>query len=207
MSYAMKASVLLKAEGDAGKFSGYASTYNLDLQNDRIQPGAFAQSIADKKGKVPIFFNHEDWVGFSTSLAEDGKGLAMSAELALGNTVSDNAYALLVKAAELDFRVGMSIGFTATDWDWDGNVRTLKEINLYEVSITPFPAQPKAFISDVKTWRDFEKHLREAENFSRADAKRILNALAACNQSSCGRPEDANQPLTRRLLAALPAVE
>jgi HK97 family phage prohead protease len=203
MGYECKASMMLKAEGDAGRFSGYASTYNLDLQNDRIQPGAFAQSIADKKGKVPIFFNHEDWVGFSTSLAEDGKGLNMTAELALGNTISDNAYALLQKAAQLDFRVGMSIGFTATDWDWDGNVRTLKEINLYEVSITPFPAQPKAFVSDVKTWRDFEKHLREAEHFSRADAKRILNALAACKQSSCGMPEDANQPLTRRLLSVL----
>src|SRR5579872_4897601 len=152
MGYELKASLQLKAETtDAGKFGGYASTYNLDLQNDRIQPGAFAQSIADKKGKVPIFFNHEDWIGFSTSLAEDGKGLALMGELALGNTISDNAYALIQKAAQLDFRVGMSIGFTATDWEWDGNVRTLKEINLYEVSITPFPAQPKAFINDVKT--------------------------------------------------------
>lgn len=202
MGYEIKASVQLKAEGDAGKFSGYASTYNLDLQNDRIQPGAFAQSIADKKGKVPIFFNHEDWVGFSTSLAEDGKGLAMSAELALGNTISDNAYALLQKAAELDFRVGMSIGFTATDWDWDGNIRTLKEINLYEVSITPFPAQPKAFISDVKTFRDLEKHLREVERFSKTDAKRIMRVVSDFNQSSGGTLDDANASRHSRALRA-----
>jgi HK97 family phage prohead protease len=205
MAYACKASLQLKADGDAGRFSGYASTYNLDLQNDKIEPGAFAQSIADKKGKVPIFFNHEDWIGFSTNLAEDGKGLAMTAELALGNTISDNAYALLQKAAQLDFRVGMSIGFTAQDWDWDGNIRTLKEINLYEVSITPFPAQPKAFVTDLKSWRNFEKYLRDAEHFSRADTKRIMSAFAACNQSSCGMPDDTPPPLSRRLLAALSA--
>lgn len=195
----------LKTDGNAGQFSGYASTYNLDLQNDRIQPGAFAQSIADKKGKVPVFFNHEDWIGISTSLAEDGKGLAMTAELALGNAIADNAYALMQKAASLDFRVGMSIGFTAQDWDWDGNVRTLKEINLYEVSITPFPAQPKAFVSDMKTFRDLEKHLRDVECFSKSDAKRILRAVADYNQSSGGMLDDAHTPLVRRLLAALPA--
>lgn len=200
-----KATIQLKAEGKSGQFSGYASTYNLDLQNDKIQPGAFAQSIADKKGKVPIFFNHEDWIGFSTSLAEDGKGLAMNGELALGNTIADNAYALVQKAAQLDFRVGMSIGFTATDWDWDGNVRTLKEINLYEVSITPFPAQPKAFINDVKTFRDLEKHLREVECFSKADARRIMRVVSDLNQSSGGMLDDAHVPLARRLLAALPA--
>ncbi len=206
MGYELKASLQLKAETtDAGKFGGYASTYNLDLQNDRIQPGAFAQSIADKKGKVPIFFNHEDWIGFSTSLAEDGKGLALMGELALGNTISDNAYALIQKAAQLDFRVGMSIGFTATDWEWDGNVRTLKEINLYEVSITPFPAQPKAFINDVKTIRDLEKHLRDVECFSKSEARRIMRAVSDYNQSSGGRLDDAHRPLTRRLLAALPA--
>ncbi len=206
MGYELKASLQLKAETtDDGKFGGYASTYNLDLQNDRIQPGAFAQSIADKKGKVPIFFNHEDWIGFSTSLAEDGKGLALMGELALGNTISDNAYALIQKAAQLDFRVGMSIGFTATDWEWDGNVRTLKEINLYEVSITPFPAQPKAFINDVKTIRDLEKHLRDVECFSKSEARRIMRAVSDYNQSSGGRLDDAHRPLTRRLLAALPA--
>jgi hypothetical protein len=197
----------LKAEGDSGLFSGYASTYNVDLQGDRVIPGAFAQSIKDKKGKVPIFANHEEWIGFSTGLAEDGKGLALTGKLALGNTVSQNTYALLQEAAALDFRVGMSIGFMAKQWDYEDDIRTLSEIDLWEVSITPFPAQPKAYVADVKTWRDFEKHLREAEGFSRVEAKKIIRAFAACNQSSSGMPDDAPTPLTRRLLAALTAVQ
>ena len=194
----------LKAEGDTGQFSGYASTYNLDLQNDRILPGAFAQTIKDQKGKVPIFYNHEDWIGFSTALAEDGKGLALTGELALGNATSNNTYALLQKAASIDFRVGMSIGFTAADWEYDGDIRTLKQIKLYEVSITPFPAQPKAFVSDVKTWRDLEKHLREVERFSKSDTRRILHLFSDFNQSSGGRLDDAllSQERHQQLLAA-----
>jgi HK97 family phage prohead protease len=195
----------LKAEGNSGLFSGYASTYNVDLQGDRVTPGAFAQSIKDKKGKVPILANHEDWIGFSTGLAEDGKGLALNGKLALNNSIAANTYALLQEASALEFRVGMSIGFMAKQWDYEGDIRTLNEIDLWEVSITPFPAQPKAFVADVKTWRDFEKHLREAEGFSRAEAKRILRALSACNQSSCGMPDDATLPLSRRLLAAISA--
>jgi HK97 family phage prohead protease len=199
MGYAYHTLMQFKTVADdkAGAFSGYASTYNLDLQNDKIQPGAFAQSITDKRGKVPIFFNHEDWIGVSTSLAEDGKGLIMAGEIALGNSDGADAYALLQKAAELDFRVGMSIGFTAQDWDFDGNVRTLKEINLYEISITPFPAQPKAFVSDVKTFRDLEKHLREVERFSKSDARRIMRVVADYNQSSGGMLDDAS-PFMRR---------
>jgi hypothetical protein len=195
----------LKAEGNTGQFSGYASTYNVDLTGDQILPGAFAQSIKDRKAKVPILYNHEDWIGFSTGLAEDGKGLTLQGELALDNSVAKNTYALLQKASALDFRVGMSIGFMAKDWDWDGNIRTLKEIDLWEVSITPFPAQPKAFVADVKTFRDLEKYLREVECFSKSDARRIMRLFTDYNQSSGGMLDDASSPRTRRLLAALAA--
>jgi len=202
----IKAFPLLEAKADEnGTFSGYAATYNLDLQGDKILPGAFAQSIKDKRGQVPVFYNHNDfdWIGFSTSLAEDGKGLAITAQLAMKTAAGHDAYELLQAAAAIDYRVGMSIGFITKDFDWDGEVRVLKRIDLWEASITPFPAQPKAFVSDVKTSRDFEKRLREVDGFSRSDAKRILNAWQDFQRSSSGRPDDANPPLTRRLLSVL----
>jgi HK97 family phage prohead protease len=185
----------LKADSDPGLFSGYASTYNVDLQGDRITPGAFAQSIKDKHGKVPIFANHSEdrHIGFTTALAEDGKGLAFTGELITASRSGADAYALLQKAQKLDYRMGVSIGFIPEEVDYSDDGRVLNKIDLWEVSITPFPAQPRAFVSDVKTWRDFEKYLREAEHFSRADAKRILNAFAACNQSSCGMPDGASR--------------
>jgi HK97 family phage prohead protease len=180
----------LKTDGQTGVFSGYASAYVKDLQGDKIMPGAFAQSIADKRGQIPIFYNHDegDWIGISTALAEDGKGLMLTAKLN-NTTAGKDAYELLKSAADLDYRVGMSIGFIANDWDWseDNSLRTLKQIDLMEASLTPFPAQPKAYVADVKRVRDLERYLRDAEHFSRADSKHIVRALSDLNSNSSSR--------------------
>ena len=182
----------LKAEGNLGLFSGYASTYGLDLQGDRILPGAFAQSIKDRRGQVPIFYNHNEarQVGFTTHLAEDGKGLAFDGELITASRDGADAYALLQKAQKLDYRMGMSIGFVPSEVDYTDEGRLLKQIDLWEVSMTPFPAQPKAYVADVKTVRDLEKHLREVEGFSKSETKRILHAVSDFQLSTGGRPED-----------------
>ena len=74
-----------KAEGDDGIFSGYASAYAKDLHGDKIAPGAFGQTIANKHGIVPILYNHNSDrppLGFSTSLAEVGHGLKLAGKLA-----------------------------------------------------------------------------------------------------------------------------
>ena len=195
---------------DNGRFSGYASAYGKDLQGDRIAPGAFAQTIADQHGKVPIFYNHvhdQMPLGLSTSLAEDGKGLALAGQLFVNTTAGNNAYEMLKVVSDIGYRMGMSIGFTALDWEWgDDEVRTIKEIELFEVSLTPFPAQPKAYVADVKTFRDLEKHLREVDGFSKSDAKRIVRTFSDLNLSSGGRLDDANlysrveQALSRPLM-------
>jgi hypothetical protein len=178
-----------------GSFSGYASAYAKDLYGDKIAPGAFAQSIADKKGKVPILLNHDpdQLLGFSTGLAEDGKGLMLNGQLALATTQGKDAYALLQAASAADFRMGMSIGFDSLDWEWDDSGRTIKEIDLWEVSITPFPAQPKAFVADVKSVRDLERYLRDVGCLSKADARRIAAIMPALNLSTGGTLEDADR--------------
>jgi HK97 family phage prohead protease len=196
----------IKTESE-GRFSGYASAYARDLQGDKILPGAFGQTIADKKGKVPILYNHDDQrmpLGISTSLAEDGKGLLLNGRLFMGTSAGADAYEMLKAAADEGYRMGMSIGFIANDWDWDAaeNVRSIKEIDLWEVSLTPFPAQPKAYVADVKNLRDFEKYLREAEHFSRADARKVLRLVADLNLSPRVMPGGAHaHRLLRGLLA------
>src|SRR5215472_13974711 len=56
-SLSFKATKLSKKAGengdpDQGLFSGYASAWTKDSTGDRIAPGAFAQSITDKRGSV-----------------------------------------------------------------------------------------------------------------------------------------------------------
>jgi HK97 family phage prohead protease len=181
-----------------GSFSGYASAYSKDLQGDKIQPGAFGQTIAAKKGMVPILYNHDSDqppLGFSTSLAEDGKGLMLNGQLATNTSTGADAYAMLQLAADIGYRMGMSIGFMADDWEWDdqNNLRTIKQIDLWEVSLTPFPAQPKAFVADLKTFRDLERYLRDADGLSRTDARRVMRLMSDLNLSSRGMPDDANR--------------
>jgi HK97 family phage prohead protease len=194
-------------EGNDGLFSGYAAAYAKDLQGDRIAPGAFGQTIVDKKGLVPILYNHNfdaPPLGFSTSLVEDMKGLLLSGQLITGTREGNDAYQMLKGAAAVGYRMGLSIGFTTSDWEWDdaAGVRQINQIDLWEVSLTPFPAQPKAFVSDVKTFRDFEKFLRDAGNFSRSDSKRILRLASELKQSSRGTPDGTNAHRFLRGLAA-----
>lgn len=189
----------IKAE-DSGRFSGYASAYAKDLQGDRISPGAFAQTIKDKRGQVPILYQHDHDrmpLGVSTGLAEDGKGLHLDGQLFTNTTDGNNAYELLKAAADIGYRMGMSIGFNVLQWDFDADdaTRTIKEINLWEVSLTPFPAQPKAYVSDVKTVRTFERYLRDAD-ISRTDAKRLMRLISGrLADSSRGMPDEIQRDI------------
>lgn len=173
--------ITLKADDAAGEFSGYAATYARDSEGDRIEPGAFAQSIKDRKGKIPIFLNHDrtQWAGVSTELSEDHKGLYMTARLFPDTSAGRDAYGLLKNATAADFPVGLSIGFLTKDWDFEQSTQTriLKTIELWETSITPFPANRLARVDDVKALRNFERLTRDVCKCSAADAKRLLAML------------------------------
>src|SRR5262245_37743143 len=192
-SFPLEALKVTKAadSNELGQFTGYASTWTKDLENDKIAPGAFAKSIVDKKGKIPILFNHwpDNLIGFSTSLSEDMRGLLLDAQLSLDSTMGRDAFAILKTAQSVDYRMGLSIGFIAEDWEFDADtgIRTIKQIDLWETSLTAFPANPKAYVDDVKAIRSFEKRLRDVGGFSVGDAKRVLSLLSRPLQS--GDPE------------------
>lgn len=184
-----------KTDDTSGLVSGYGSTYNADLVGDKILPGAFAQSIKDKRGKVPLLMNHmSDAIsGWTTELSEDGKGLFVTGKLFLSTATGRDAHGLLKDAAAADVRIGMSIGFIAKEVDFEESYRIIKEIDLWEISFTPFPAQPKAFVSDVKTQREFEQYLRDAGHYSLAEAKRIVSLVTACGRSANGMSSDSDR--------------
>jgi len=175
---------LVEAKQDdptTGEFSGYAATYTRDSEGDRIEPGAFAQSIKDRRGKIPIFLNHDrqQWAGASTGLAEDGHGLMLRGQLFLDTSAGRDALGLLKNAAAVDFPVGLSIGFMTRDWDFDEGTQTrlLKDVDLWETSITPFPAQRGARVDAVKSLRYYEQLLRDVGGCSVNGAKAVLAML------------------------------
>lgn len=117
-----------------------------------------------------MFLNHDAFgslpIGRWTDMAEDGYGLKVSGEL-LDTSMGRDTYVAL-KAGAIN---GLSIGFRPISFDLRAKPedprRTLKEVDLIEVSVVTLPANIKARVQAVKSLgeemsvRDLEQLLRE----------------------------------------------
>lgn len=216
----------VKLAGDAAvmEFSGYGAVFgNVDAYGDVIQPGAFADTLAEaqKSGQWPAMllqhggmgFNAEDEtpIGIWTDMAEDGVGLKVTGRLA-DTTRGREAYALL-KMEPRPAINGLSIGYIAKAFEPRSKPedprRKLTKIDLFEVSLVTFPANQKARVASVKaardmTEREIERLLTRDAGMSRSDAAALmrggLTALKA--QRDAGGPGDPTEALAR-LIASI----
>ncbi|WP_066339220.1 HK97 family phage prohead protease [Azohydromonas lata] len=170
-------------------FSGYGAVFgNIDSYGDVIQKGAFADTLrrAKSSGQWPAMLMQHGGllgaemtpVGIWTDMHEDDTGLFVEGKLAPTPRGSE-AYQLL-KMTPRPAISGLSIGYLAKEWSVrtrpDEPRRTLKAVDLIEVSLVTNPANPKARVQAVKndlTIRDAEKALRDV-GFSQSDAKAIV---------------------------------
>lgn len=141
-----------------GVIEGYASTYgNTDLGGDIIKRGAFTQTLAHKNGKTILLFDHgyktKDIAGVAY-LTDNDKGLMLRGELPLEDAEVASQYRKLKFVVERGVGMGLSIGYNAKNKNMlsDGR-RELTEIALEEVSITPFPMNTEAQITNAKSRR------------------------------------------------------
>ncbi len=177
----------IRAVSDDGTIEGYGSVFGVrDDYDDVIAAGAFVESMKAHKaaGTMPaMLWQHsaEEPIGVWSEMVEDAKGLRVKGQLALETVRGKEAHALL-KLGALN---GLSIGFMSKQWAYDreSEVRTLTEIDLWEVSLVTFPANSKARVTNVKasadevaTPKDAERILREA-GFSKADATGLVSRV------------------------------
>tara|TARA_R110002110_G_scaffold415850_1_gene657955 strand:+ start:4467 stop:5093 length:627 start_codon:yes stop_codon:yes gene_type:complete len=165
--------VKMGAEGSL-QFSGYASVFDgLDSYGDKIQAGAYKSTITDRERPVQLRWNHSGPViGKFTEMYEDEKGLFVSGELTKGHSVAEDTAALLRHKAIS----GLSIGYSVKDFEQQGVVRVLKDIELYEISIVETPADNNAHIMGIKSatkLKDVESILRQ-KGFSQKEATEIV---------------------------------
>jgi HK97 family phage prohead protease len=142
-----------------GSFTGLASTYgNMDLQGDAVMPGAFTKTLRDAKGPFPVLMGHDmaEQIGYA-QLEDSSSGLLVKGTLVLETEKSRQAYALM-KAKALR---GMSIGYDTVRSNMKDGVRQLSEVKLYEVSLTPFPANERAVVTGVKDISDSVARFRQ----------------------------------------------
>jgi uncharacterized protein len=178
-----------------GSFEGYGAVFgNIDAYGDVIQKGAFKETLRDwgkTKKLPPMLVQHGGWmmtdmdalpVGIYEAMSEDDTGLHVKGRLINLDTERGKTIHGAMKEGALD---GMSIGYRAKEFSLgtkpDEPRRTLKKVDLMEVSIVTFPANGKARVSsvksagDIRTIREFEELLRDV-GFSNAQAKAIASS-------------------------------
>ena len=144
------------SEGDDyWTLTGYAATYDRDRVDDVIVPGAFKtclERMAQKNDNLQLYFNHElskPPIGNVIECFEDRKGLKYSAQLPKDDEFVAKRIVPQIKRRSLKSN---SFGYKVRDSERrkQDNVRLLKAIDIYEISVVGMPANPAANIDAIK---------------------------------------------------------
>jgi len=143
-------------DGDEPKITGHAAVFNklsVDLMGfrEKVAPGAFINSI--EKSDIRALWNHNpDYVlgrnkSRTLKLEEDKKGLAI--EILPPDTQWARDLMETIKRGDVD---QMSFAFKTIKDSWENqdkkeSIRTLEEVELFDVSPVTYPAYPQ---TDVK---------------------------------------------------------
>lgn len=186
----------IKQLSEEGEFEGLAAVYkNVDLGGDVFEPGVFADSISENKGKVPILRDHLATVlgnaGFGKSASEDGRGLAVVGALNLAKEAGKEAHEMMKQAKSMGIKIALSVGFTINEGGaiFKNGIRRISSAKLWEYSVVVFGMNPKARVSGVKSLKDIvdpeeiaykkknlEQTLRDV-GCSLVEAKRAVSVL------------------------------
>lgn len=168
LTIAQGAELRVETRDDKARIFGHAALFDEPVEiagmfRERIARGAFSAAIG--RDDVRALINHEpDLVlGRSTAgtlkLAEDDKGLAVEIDPPDTQAARD----LLVSMRRGDI-TQMSFGFTARRQEWDDTqdppLRTLLEVELFDVSVVTFPAYPQtdAAVRSLKALQEARGH-------------------------------------------------
>lgn len=119
------------------RFAGYAAVFDRpDRGGDVVRSGAFARSLKQGAGSVPLLWQHDPArpIGRIEYLKEDRRGLRV-----IGRLVDPRAATLLKEGAV----GGLSFGYRVRAAD-EGTPRQLTDLELVEVSLVTLPMQPLA---------------------------------------------------------------
>ena len=175
-----------KTVEESGQFEGHGAVFgSQDSGRDVIAAGAFKRTLEEHaaKGTRPALLWQHDMhqpIGVYEELREDSRGLYVKGKLALETTRGQEAHTLL-KMGALD---GLSIGYMTREYEMneETDVRTLKDVDLWEVSLVTFPMNEEARVAAVKravdagelpTIREFEIMLQRDAGFTRSQARVI----------------------------------
>ncbi|WHY75711.1 HK97 family phage prohead protease [Neobacillus sp. WH10] len=156
-------------EDKPSMITGYAAIFNSktsigDWFEEIIEPGAFARSLSEN-GDIRALFNHnwDNVLGRTKSgtlrLEEDERGLKF--EIELPNTSVGRDLAESMSRGDIN---QCSFGFWITEETWDYSVepalRTIHEVELYEISVVSIPAYDDTEASLVRS-KEIDKSVEQ----------------------------------------------
>lgn len=185
------------AESESTIVRGYAAVFDqlsVDMwgMQERIRPGAFRESLGSITHDILALWSHDPSKPLASrsantlTLREDKHGLAFEMDLSAGMSWVRDAHAAIRSGVISK----MSIGFSVMDDDWatEGGktIRSLKNVDLYEVSPVAFPAYAgtEAEARDLKS--AYEKHIAQTGAASGGETRSAgvdIDLLLAINQS------------------------
>lgn len=161
-----------RGEGDEAKpvIRGYAAVFDKMSEDlggfrEKISAGAFVDTI--KSADVRALWNHDPNYPLGRNgagtlrLSEDKKGLLI--EIDPPETTYANDLMISMRRGDVS---QMSFGFFVKDEEWskvDGeNVRTLRKVDLFDVSPVTFPAYPDTSVA-VRSLGEWKKEAGKSE--------------------------------------------
>lgn len=153
------APMLLRAEdsGDGLSLSGYASVFDADYEitdalgtyTERVAPGAFTRTL-DHGADVRLLINHDGLPLARTKsgtlkLSEDDTGLLTEAQLD-GESPTVRSLKSAMDRGDAD-QMSFAFRVTRQEWNDDYTDRTIREVQLFDVSVVTFPANPATSVS------------------------------------------------------------
>jgi HK97 family phage prohead protease/HK97 family phage major capsid protein len=130
--------------------TGYASTDDLDRQQEIVKPEAFAATLKAFMENPVLLFGHEWWskpIGKVLEAEVRAKGLWIKAQISKATEEANEVWGLIKEGILKAF----SIGYRPIKWeDTDEDIRTILELELFEISMVSIPANPQALADQAK---------------------------------------------------------
>jgi uncharacterized protein len=201
-TYAAASPVEIRTTADGSKqLAGYAIRYNSPSQDlggftEICSPGMLTRTLKENPDVLCLRDHKSELLLGRTSagtlaLTEDAQGLAFVVTLpktAIGDDTAEN-----VRLRNLS---GCSFGFVVADsgdrWEQKGTqlVRTLLDVDLFEISITSFPAYGATSVNTRSCPAQFRSRLKRDDEASEGGRCECRCGLDGCASSSDDDPDD-----------------
>ena len=197
MHHKTKNFVLIKSEDDAGTISGYFSTYDRipDSYGDVVAPGAFTDTIKAREEsghKFPLCWNHDlnQIIGQVDSIEDTAKGPLMTASF-FNTPLAQEKREIVKSGVVYQFSFAYDVREASQVTLEDGTkANELQKLDLFEVSIAPVPANPRAEVTDIKAGR--RNSAKDADELNRIFS--LADEIKAAVKGLLGEIDTADDP-------------